>query len=70
LSGATEFEPKSFEQAWNHNDKKYREKCIMLIKKVSNDMDTKKVIETIKKEDIPKGRRPIKDKWIFNIKRV
>jgi hypothetical protein len=41
----------------------------MEIKKELNDMDTKKVWQTIKKEDIPKGRRTIKCKWIFKIKR-
>jgi hypothetical protein len=35
------------------------------IKKQFNDMDTKKVWETIKKEDILKGRRTMNRKWIF-----
>jgi hypothetical protein len=39
------------------------------IKKEFNDMDTKKVWETSKKEDILKGRGAIKCKWIFKIKR-
>jgi hypothetical protein len=45
------------------------EKWRMVIKKEFNNMDTKKVWETIKKKDIPKGRRTIKCKWIFKLKR-
>jgi hypothetical protein len=57
--------PTNFELAWNHNDPKDREKWRMAIKKEFNHIDSKKIWETIKKENIPKGRRSIKCKWIF-----
>jgi hypothetical protein len=47
------------DQAWSHNDPKDQEKWRIAIKKEFNDMDSKKVWETIKKEDIPK--RPKKE---------
>jgi hypothetical protein len=41
----------------------------MAIKKEFYDMDSKKLWKTIRKENIPKGRRTIKCKLIFKIKR-
>jgi hypothetical protein len=32
-------------------------------------IESKKVWETIEKEDVPEGRRTIKCRWIFKIKR-
>jgi hypothetical protein len=70
FSGATNVEPRNFEQAWNHNNPEDQEKWRMAIKKEFNDMNEKKIWEKIKKEDIPNGRRKAIDcKWIFKIKR-
>jgi hypothetical protein len=69
LSVDTQVEPTNYEQSWNYNDPKDQERWRMGIKKESNEMDTKKFCEKVKKEDIPKGRRTIKCKWIFEIKR-
>jgi hypothetical protein len=41
----------------------------MATKKEFNDMESKKVWETIKEEDIPKGRITIKCIWMYKIKR-
>jgi hypothetical protein len=48
FNGATKFEPKNFEQAWNHNDAKNREKWRMAITKEFNDIDSKKFWNTVK----------------------
>jgi hypothetical protein len=50
FSGATQFEPKNFEQAWNHNEANDQEKWRMAIKKEFNDMNTKKVWEPIRRK--------------------
>jgi hypothetical protein len=50
FSAATKFEPTNFEQAWNHNGTKNREKWRIMIKKEFNDMDSKIFWETINKE--------------------
>ena len=62
-------EPTTFEQAWNHQDPKIREKWRDAINKEFDEMSKKEVWKVIKKEDIPKNRRTIKCKWIFKIKR-
>ena len=70
LFGATVLheEPKTFEEAWNNEDTKIREKWREAINKEFEEMNKKEVWEIIKKEDIPKNRRTIKYKWIFKIK--
>jgi len=55
-------EPITFEKAWNSG--KWRE----AINKDFKDMNDKKVW-SIKEGNIPEGRRCIKCKWIFKIKR-
>jgi Reverse transcriptase (RNA-dependent DNA polymerase) len=69
FSGNVQVEPKTFDQGWNHSDPKDREKSRVAVKKEFDDMESKKVWEVIKKEDIPVRRRTIKSKWIFKIKR-
>jgi hypothetical protein len=61
-------EPSTFDEAWNHDDPKVREKWRDAIKKDLCVMDKQQVWEIIKKEDIPENRRTIKCKWIFKIK--
>jgi hypothetical protein len=46
----------------------FLEKWRIAIKKELGNMESKKVWETIKEEDVPAGRRAIKCKWIFKIK--
>jgi hypothetical protein len=41
FSGATQFNPTNFEQAWNHNVAKDREKWRMAIEKEFNNIDLK-----------------------------
>jgi hypothetical protein len=68
LRGNIQVEPTTFDQAWNHADPKDRDNWRIAIKKEFNDMESKNVWEIIKKEDIPEGRRTIKNKWILKIK--
>jgi hypothetical protein len=49
-SGATQIEPKNFEQALSHNDPRDQEKWRMAIKEGFNDLDSKKVWKIIKKK--------------------
>jgi hypothetical protein len=65
----SELEPTTFDDAWNHSNIKDRELWRAAINKELGDMDDKKVWEIINKEDVPEGRRTIKCKWIFKIKR-
>ena len=69
FSGGIQVEPTTFSQAWDHHNPMEREKWRNAIKKEFSDMESKKVWETIKKEDVPMERRTIKCKWIFKIKR-
>lgn len=66
---SSELEPTTFDDAWNHPNSKDRELWRAAINKELGDMDSKKVWEIINKEDVPEGRRTIKCKWIFKIKR-
>jgi Reverse transcriptase (RNA-dependent DNA polymerase) len=65
----SELEPTTFDDALSHPNSKDRELWRAAINKESCDMDSKKVWEIINKEDVPEGRRTIKCKWIFKIKR-
>jgi Reverse transcriptase (RNA-dependent DNA polymerase) len=66
---ASELEPASFNDAWNHPDPKNCELWRIAINKELGEMENKKVWEIINKEDVPDGRRTMKCKWIFKIKR-
>jgi hypothetical protein len=61
-------ESSTFNEAWNHEDPKAREKWRDAIKKELSDMDKQQVLEIVRKEDIPKNRRIITCKRIFKIK--
>ena len=61
--------PKSFEEAWNHPDELLREEWRGSIRKEFRGMLNHGVWRTIKRRDMPSGRRLVKNKWIFDIKR-
>jgi hypothetical protein len=65
----SEAELTSFNDAWKYLDPKNHELWRIAINKELGEMENKKVWEIINKEDVPKGRRTIKCKWIFKIKR-
>ena len=61
--------PKTFEEAWNHPDELMREYWRAAIHKEFRDMINRGVWRTIKRRDMPTGRRLVKNKWVFDIKR-
>jgi len=61
--------PKNYKEAWNHPDPKFREKWRNAINKELESMRKRKVWKVIKKADMPKNRRCVKSKWVFDIKR-
>ena len=61
--------PKSYEEAWNHPDLKFREKWRSAITKELTSMEKRAVWKIIKRSKMPKNRRCVKSKWVFDIKR-
>ena len=61
--------PKSYKEAWDHPDPKMRARWRNAFKKETGSMGTRKVWKVIKKSKMPKGRRCVKSKWVFDIKR-
>ena len=61
--------PDKFEDAWNHPDIWNRRRWRESIIKELNKMLKHKVWERCNSRDIPNGQRPIKYKWVFEIKR-
>ena len=62
--------PQSYDEAWNHSDLKLRELWRAAIRKeLKSLIHVRKVWKVIKKREIPKGRRCVKSKWVFDIKR-
>ena len=62
-------EPKSYEEAWYHNDPKQRAKWRAAITKEFGDMAKRVVWTVIERKAMPVGRRCVKCKWVFKIKR-
>jgi len=62
-------DPPSFKAAWDHPDEYQRVRWRKAIKKELDLMQKMKVWKIIKKKEIPEGRRCVKNKWVFNIKR-
>ena len=61
--------PMTFNDAWNHPDPFQRKKWREAIRKEFAKMNLKKVWRKIKRSKIPKGRRCVKHKWVFEWKR-
>ena len=62
--------PTSYNEAWNHPDRRFIERWKIGIKKeLKSLVDVRKVWRVVKRASIPKGRRLVKSKWIFDIKR-
>ena len=64
-----DYEPTSFKDAWDHPNEHARKKWREAIEKEFQKMKEKKVWIKIKQAMIPKGRRCVKHKWVFKIKR-
>ena len=62
--------PNSYDEAWNYPDEKFRERWRIAIRKeLKSLVEIRKVWRVIKRASIPNGRRLVKSKWIFDIKR-
>ena len=61
--------PARYEQAWDHPDPFQREKWREAIEKEFSKMNTLNVWIKIKRADMPRDRRCVKHKWVFDIKR-
>ena len=61
--------PMSYDEAWNHSCPFQREKWREAIHREFNKMNEQKVWKIQKKSGIPAGRRLVKWKWVFEIKR-
>ena len=62
--------PSTYEEAWDHPDEKFRKRWRTAInKELDSLINIRKVWNKIKKKEMPKGRRCVKSKWVFDIKR-
>ena len=61
--------PSSFDEAWNHSDPFQRELWRAAIKKEFSKMEMNQVWKKVPRSTIPEGRRCVKYKWVFEIKR-
>ena len=59
----------SYKEAYNHSDEKFRIRWRLAMKKDFFDMERRGVWKVIKRSEVPKGRRCIKCKWVFDVKR-
>ncbi len=64
-----DIEPKSFRQAWDHPDPVKRKKWHDAIHKEFRDMLRRGVWRVMERAHMPGGRRCVKCKWVFTIKR-
>lgn len=61
--------PKNYEEAWDHQDTFQREKWREAIELELSKMKEKGVWKKIKRTEMEEGRRCVKHKWVFEIKR-
>lgn len=62
--------PTTYDEAWNHPDEKLRELWRAAIRKELRSLiKERKVWSVMKRRDIPSGRRCVKSKWVFDVKR-
>ena len=64
-----ETKPDTFQQAYNHPNLKMKELWRKSIKKEFHSMIVRQVWRKIKRRDMPRGRRCVKSKWVFDVKR-
>jgi len=63
------YNPSTFQEAYNHPVCNFRERFREAIRKELRDMHARGVWRKIKRSDVPNGRRLVKHKWVFDIKR-
>ena len=62
-------EPKTFCNAWDHQNKESREKWRQAIRKELNDMIRRGVFRKVKRSTMPNRKRCMKHKWVFKVNR-
>ena len=62
-------EPTKFREAWDHEDPTQRDKWRDAIKKELSDMINRGIFRKVKRSSMPQGKRCVKNKWVFKIKR-
>ena len=62
-------EPKTFREAWDHPDPEKQAKWREAIRKEFRDMLRRGVFRLMDRANMPSGRRCVKHKWVFKIKR-
>ena len=68
-TGETIEEPKTFQEAWNNPNQDHQLKWREAIKKELRDMINCGVFQKVKQSSMPTGKRCIKNKWVFIVKR-
>ena len=66
---ATVDEPKTFQEAWNNPNQDHQLKWREAIKKELRDMINRRVFQKVKRSSMPTGKRCVKNKWVFKVKR-
>ena len=61
--------PKTFEQAWDHQEEFQQKLWRKAINKEFSKMESKNVWKKIKHVDMVKERQCVRHKWVFEIKR-
>ena len=61
--------PRTYHEAWNHPSSFQRSKWRAAIQRELDKMEEHKVWKIVKKSSIPRGKRPIKNRWIHEVKR-
>ena len=61
--------PETYNDAFNHPDKRHRDQWRNAINKELSSMTEHNVWTVIKRNTMPEGRRCVKSKWIFDVKR-
>ena len=62
-------EPATFREAWDHPEEQQREKWRAAIRKELKDMTNRGVFRKVKRNKMPNGKRCVKHKWVFKVKR-
>jgi len=61
--------PENFNEVWNHPDITIREKWCAAMKKEFHNKIRRGVWRPINRRDLPQGRRLVKNKWMFDMKK-
>ena len=69
ITNETIEEPKTFQEGWNNPNLDQQTKWREAIKKELRDMINRGVFRKVKRSSMPTGKRCVKNKWVFKVKR-